>query len=155
MVTECRCHGPSSSCTLKTCWRKLPPFRKIGDYLFDNFHNAKMVIPWRGGRLLRPKTLLLKKSKRPNRKPRRRDIVFLEKSPNYCEYNEQTGSLGTVGRNCDKGSEGNDGCDLMCCGRGYNTHQYTKTWQCNCTFHWCCKVNCKNCTEKRLEYTCK
>lgn len=155
MATECRCHGTSGSCTLKTCWRKLPPFRKIGDYLFENYNSAKLVIPWRGGRLRRPKTLLLKKSKKPNRKPRRRDLVYLEKSPNYCEYNPNTGSLGTVGRNCNKGSNENDGCDLMCCGRGYNTHQYTKTWQCNCTFHWCCNVNCKNCTEKRLEYTCK
>ncbi|XP_052252058.1 protein Wnt-7b-like isoform X1 [Dreissena polymorpha] len=155
MGTECRCHGTSGSCTLKTCWRKLPPFRKIGDYLFEQYKSAKVVVPWLGGRLRRPKKLLLKKSKQQNRKPRRRDLVFLDKSPNYCEYNIRTGSLGTVGRNCNKTSNENDGCDLMCCGRGYNTHQYTRTWQCNCTFHWCCNVNCKNCTEKRLEYTCK
>lgn len=156
MGTECRCHGTSGSCTLKTCWKKLPPFRKIGDYLFQQYkHNVKAVLPWRGGRLRRPKTLLLKQSKQPNRKPRKKDLVYLEKSPNYCEYNINTGSLGTVGRQCNKGSVDNDGCDLMCCGRGYNTHQYTKTWQCNCTFHWCCSVNCKNCTEKRLAYTCK
>lgn len=155
MGTECRCHGTSGSCTMRTCWRRLPPFRKIGDYLFDHYLKAKMVVPWVGGRLRRPKTLLLKKSKRPNRKPRRRDLVHLEKSPNYCEFNEKTGSLGTIGRKCNKSSTGNDGCDLMCCGRGYNTHQFTKTWQCNCTFHWCCDVKCKNCTDKKLEYTCK
>lgn len=156
MSVECRCHGPSGSCTMKTCWRRLPSFRKIGDYLFQQYQNAKAVVPWTGGsRLKRPRTLVLKKSKRPNRKPRRRDLVYLDKSPNYCEYDTQTGSLGTVGRRCNRTSEGNDGCTLLCCGRGYNTHQYTKTWQCNCTFHWCCKVDCNNCTEKRLEYTCK
>jgi wingless-type MMTV integration site family protein 7 len=43
----------------------------------------------------------------------------------------------------------------MCCGRGYNTHQYTKTFQCNCKFHWCCHVNCQRCQERTEEYTCK
>lgn len=50
---------------------------------------------------------------------------------------------------------GTDGCDLLCCGRGYNTHQYTRTVQCKCEFHWCCTVKCDTCTEKIEEYTCK
>ena len=156
MKKECKCHGTSGSCTMKTCWTRLPPFREIGDHLLKKYKTAKLVIPWRrGSRLQRPNTLILKKSKKPNRKPRRSDLAYLERSPNYCEYDARTGSLGTVGRRCNRTSTENDGCDLMCCGRGYNTHQYTKTWQCNCTFHWCCDVICNNCTEKRLEYTCK
>ena len=155
MKLECRCHGPTASCSIKTCWRRLPSLREVGGYLFKQYHKSKQVVPWLGSRLLRPNALVLKKSNRPNRKPKRRDLVYLERSPNFCEYNLTTGSLGTVGRKCNKGSRGTDGCTLMCCGRGYNTHQYTRTWQCNCTFRWCCEVNCKNCTEKQLEYTCK
>ncbi|KAJ8910611.1 hypothetical protein NQ315_017489 [Exocentrus adspersus] len=50
---------------------------------------------------------------------------------------------------------GTEGCDLMCCGRGYNTHQYTKTFQCRCKFHWCCRVDCDTCSERTEEYTCR
>ncbi|KAK3601604.1 hypothetical protein CHS0354_027852 [Potamilus streckersoni] len=156
MGTECKCHGVSGSCTMKTCWTRLPPFRKIGEHLLNKYNSAKLVKPWiSGDRLQRPKYLIIKKSKRPNRKPRRSDLVYLERSPLYCDYDPETGSLGTVGRKCNRTSTGNDGCDLMCCGRGYNTHQYTRTWQCNCRFHWCCYVNCNNCSERREEYTCK
>nr|CAD7257898.1 unnamed protein product [Timema shepardi] len=89
------------------------------------------------------------------RVPRRSDLVFLQDSPNYCEKDPSKGSLGTSGRLCNRTSRGTDGCDLMCCGRGYNTHQYTKTWQCHCKFHWCCYVNCDTCSERTEEYTCK
>lgn len=50
---------------------------------------------------------------------------------------------------------GTDGCDLMCCGRGYNTHQFTKTKQCRCTFYWCCYVKCDTCVDRTEEHSCK
>ena len=56
---------------------------------------------------------------------------------------------------CARVIAGSDGCDLMCCGRGYNTHQHTRKWQCDCKFHWCCYVKCKMCSERVEEYTCK
>lgn len=52
-------------------------------------------------------------------------------------------------------SSGAGGCDLLCCGRGYNTHQYTRTWHCNCKFYWCCYVQCNTCMEDTEEHTCK
>ncbi|CAL1289142.1 unnamed protein product [Larinioides sclopetarius] len=162
--TECKCHGVSGSCTMKTCWNTLPPFGKTGDYLMRRYHEAKRVFARWGTntkytlaqlRRNRPLYLRTRNTKRPHRKPRPRDLVYLDKSPNYCEADPLKGSPGTSGRHCNRTSKGTDGCDLMCCGRGYNTHQYERTAQCNCKFHWCCYVDCQLCTERTEIYSCK
>uniref|UniRef100_A0A8D8Q9G2 Protein Wnt n=2 Tax=Cacopsylla melanoneura TaxID=428564 RepID=A0A8D8Q9G2_9HEMI len=185
LQTECKCHGVSGSCTMKTCWRTLPPFKVIGDALMKKYHKARGVsavtIPSSTSRSLKsysspslpslslssptpsPKTTssnlqlaLLKRSGRSTmQRPRRAELVYLEPSPNYCERDLNLGSLGTVGRHCNRTSRGMDGCDLMCCGRGYNTHQISRAWQCRCKFHWCCYVQCDTCSERIEVYTCK
>ncbi|VEN61673.1 unnamed protein product, partial [Callosobruchus maculatus] len=167
LIVECKCHGVSGSCTMKTCWKSLPPFRQIGDNLMKKYYRARAVAvrstPQPGPRdtssyprrnrkmhlvLLKGRTVL----KKP---PKKSDLVYLQLSPNYCERDLAAGSLGTFGRSCNRTSRGIDGCDMMCCGRGYNTHQYMKTFQCRCKFHWCCKVECETCNERTEEYTCK
>ena len=153
MGTQCKCHGVSGSCTVKTCWTRLPDFRKVGDFLMTKYLKSRSVDSFRGGHARKPIFLTLKKHK--HLKPRKRELVHLHKSPNYCEYDPLTGSLGTVGRHCNRTSKLTDGCDLMCCGRGYNTHQFTKVWQCKCKFHWCCRVTCEECRVETEEYTCK
>ncbi|KAK5648807.1 hypothetical protein RI129_003699 [Pyrocoelia pectoralis] len=166
LITECKCHGVSGSCTMKTCWKTLPQFRQIGDTLMKKYYRARPVASSfatpgprqtdNANKKRRKLHLVLKKGKMPIRKaPKRADLVFLQMSPNYCEKDLAAGSLGTVGRTCNRTSPGTDGCGLMCCGRGYNTHQYTRTWQCRCKFHWCCYVNCDTCSERTEEYTCK
>lgn len=155
MQTECKCHGVSGSCAMKTCWTTLPSFRMIGDTLTAKYTRAKQVEPIHGHRARKPIFLKLKRGSRSHKKPRRRHLVFLDRSPNYCEYDSGTGSLGTQGRMCNKTGDDTHACDLMCCGRGYNTHQFTRTWQCDCKFHWCCHVTCNQCSEKTEEFTCK
>lgn len=158
LKTECKCHGVSGSCTMRTCWKSLPPFSLVGDYLMGAYKRSKKVTitPQRA-----PKHLLKLKAAitrgRPKGRVRPRDLVFLEESPNYCERDPSSQSQGTEGRDCNRTSRGvTDGsCDLLCCGRGYDTHQYTRTWQCNCKFHWCCYVNCHTCREKTERYVCK
>ncbi|XP_076289083.1 protein Wnt-7b isoform X7 [Lasioglossum baleicum] len=210
LQTECKCHGVSGSCTVRTCWRTLPSFRQIGDALMKKYYRAKPVVaitppppptiqsldtlystssemppilgndaktqgkpndigksrhdrqpPKKAVKPRRPH-LVLKRTKSSGgpaigqkRIPKRSELVFLQSSPNYCEPDLAHGSLGTQGRYCNRTSKGTDGCDLMCCGRGYNTHQFTRTWQCRCKFHWCCRVHCETCTERTEEYTCK
>ncbi|KZS00711.1 putative Protein Wnt [Daphnia magna] len=49
------------------------------------------------------------------------ELIHIHKSPNYCVEDPKKGILGTSGRVCNKNSTGSDSCDLLCCGRGYNT----------------------------------
>ncbi|XP_067554478.1 protein Wnt-7b isoform X1 [Pseudorca crassidens] len=154
MKLECKCHGVSGSCTTKTCWTTLPKFREVGHLLKEKYNVAVQVEVVRASRLRQP-TFLRIKQLRSYQKPMETDLVYIEKSPNYCEEDAATGSVGTQGRLCNRTSPGADGCDTMCCGRGYNTHQYTKVWQCNCKFHWCCFVKCNTCSERTEVFTCK
>ena len=144
----CKCHGVSGSCSLKTCWNQLPSFRETGDRLKDKYDGATHVHFNRQG------TKLVQSNTRYN-KPTKEDLIYLQQSPDYCDYNPETGSQGTKGRRCNRDSEGMDGCNLMCCGRGYNTYKITVTERCHCKFHWCCYVKCKTCRRQIDVHTCK
>ncbi|KAI4823765.1 protein Wnt-7a [Gymnodraco acuticeps] len=155
MRLECKCHGVSGSCTTKTCWTTLPKFRELGYILKEKYAQAVHVESIKASRNKRPKFLKIKKPY-SYRKPLDTDLVYIDKSPNYCEADLVSGSLGTQGRVCNKTMMQHiSGCDLMCCGRGYNTHQYSRVWQCNCKFLWCCYVKCNTCSERTEVYTCK
>ncbi|XP_013789007.1 protein Wnt-7b-like, partial [Limulus polyphemus] len=157
MLTECKCHGVSGSCTIRTCWKTLPSFTQVGDFLMEKYRRAKRAFPFWGNQkgLSTPSHLRVRRSKLPNSKPISKNLVYLERSPNYCDLDLSLGSPGTRGRRCNRTSNGIDGCALMCCGRGYNTHQLTQSWQCNCKFQWCCDVKCNMCKDKLEAYTCK
>jgi len=145
---------------MKTCWVTLPRFRAVGDRLTTRYWRARRVEPIRGQRAMKPVFLRLRRRLHADTKPVRRYLVYLDASPTYCEPEVRTGSLGTRGRRCNRSVAGTDGdslgsCERLCCGRGYDTRVYTRRWQCGCTFHWCCKVECLSCNERVEEYTCK
>lgn len=81
--------------------------------------------------------------------------VYSEDSPDFCRYNERTGSLGTQGRTCNGTSAGVGGCDLLCCGRGHDSRHVKDKFNCRCRFRWCCEVTCDTCQEKRTLHTCR
>ena len=101
------------------------------------------------------------------------DLVYLVTSPDYCELDVKKGSLGTKGRECNpvsfpmtpfytlfssyvllQKSKGIDGCDLLCCNRGYTTRRERRTERCKCKFHWCCYVECEECVRDVQISTC-
>lgn len=148
MRTECKCHGLSGSCTLRTCWRKMPPFREVGNRLKEKFDGAAKVIAGNDGHSFMPDDRTIKT-------PTRTDLVYSEDSADFCKPNRRTGSLGTQGRVCNATSQGVDGCELLCCSRGYTTRQVKEKVNCKCTFRWCCEVTCSVCTERRVIHTCR
>lgn len=68
---------------MRVCWRKLGPFRSIGDELSKKFDGATRVQLIHGNR--RPR---LKPALKDMKKPTKRDLVFIDYSPDYCERNE-------------------------------------------------------------------
>ncbi|GLG97886.1 Protein Wnt-1 [Gryllus bimaculatus] len=164
MRKECKCHGMSGSCTVKTCWMRLPHFRVVGDNLKDRFDGASRVLVGNAGSPRGPGAgkgkgnrynFQLQPYDAQHKPPGRKDLVYLDQSPNFCERNPRQGIQGTHGRECNETSLGLDGCDLMCCGRGHRSQEVMLVERCHCTFHWCCEVKCKTCHVRKTIHTCQ
>lgn len=147
MQLRCRCHGMSGSCTMQTCWLVMPSFREVGERLKDRYDGAAKVIASNDGVNFIPEGETIKP-------PTREDLVYTDTSPDFCVASHRTGSLGTQGRECNITSMATDGCDLMCCNRGYVADIEVRTVSCNCKFEWCCEVKCQKCNERRPRFTC-
>ena len=154
MELKCRCHGISGSCELKTCWRTLPSFHQVGSFLRKKYDSAVQITERQMRRKLRKKGKVKRKVIVSVPKE---DLVYINKSPNYCLEDKSKGILGTSGRTCNKSSDASDpdSCSLLCCGRGYNTKIEKITTRCDCKFEWCCNVQCSVCESENEVYTCK
>ncbi|ELU12345.1 hypothetical protein CAPTEDRAFT_96953, partial [Capitella teleta] len=149
MTLECKCHGVSGACTIRTCWLALQEFSRVGSYLKTRYDSAKQVSMNPMG------TGLIATTSGGRKKTTRSDIVFFDESPDYCVQDPLAGSLGTADRECNHTSKGPHGCDVMCCGRGYDTHVVRRMRKCDCKFHWCCYVKCRECEELVKVNTCR
>ena len=129
---------------------------KIGDRLMQTYERARQVEPIRGQRSLSAVFLKLKRSA-PNtqKKPQWKELVYLTDSPDYCKRNRTLGVMGTKGRTCRRQGRGPESCSYVCCGRGFDSRVVTLRKQCDCVFHWCCYVTCKECMEVIEETTCR
>ncbi|KAM4645705.1 protein Wnt-2b isoform 2-T2 [Amazona ochrocephala] len=81
---ECKCHGVSGSCTLRTCWLAMSDFRKTGDYLRKKYNGAIQVTMNQDGTGF---TVANKNF----RKPTKTDLVYFENSPDYCVMDKSAG----------------------------------------------------------------
>nr|AMY96432.1 Wnt4 [Eupentacta fraudatrix] len=152
MKVECKCHGVSGSCEVMFCWRSMPSFRKVGNVLKEKFDGATEVAQEKNTSPRRINLVPLNPQYKPHTPS---DLVYLQNSPDFCERNLAIGSLGTQNRTCNKESKAIDGCELLCCGRGYNTKTETLVERCSCKFHWCCYVKCRECPKTVDVHTCK
>ncbi|KAK7069787.1 Protein Wnt-6 [Halocaridina rubra] len=142
---HCKCHGLSGSCTNRTCWKRMPTLRHIGQHLKQKYRNAVKVIPNNDGISFMTANISLKP-------PLEEDLVYLEDSPDFCSFNRRTGSLGTAGRRCNSTGLEESGCESLCCGRPYRSEIKMETETCHCRFKFCCEVTCQKCQVRR-EYS--
>ncbi|XP_051986852.1 protein Wnt-6 [Xyrauchen texanus] len=142
MRTECKCHGLSGSCTLSSCWRKMPLFRQVGDHLMQSFHAAIRVMGGNDGKSLFP-------INPDNPHLDANVLIYSAESPDFCQANQRTGTEGTQGRVCNSTETGPGGCDSLCCGKGFADYTIDYEENCLCQFHWCCVVQCQKCSVKK------
>ena len=95
MLMKCRCHGVSGSCEFKTCWRSLPRFADIGDYLKEKYDKSAVKVSglqdekssgrFRRGLVKKPVELPVSK----------RSLVYIQPSPDYCSDDPQVSQHST------------------------------------------------------------
>jgi hypothetical protein len=193
MKQLCKCHGVSGSCSLKICWKVMPDFRLIGDELMIRYRMAEQIREKRTGERYRKLKMIATRRSTSNNnglaEPHKMitnykdELIYIDKSPNFCRRNRRIGSLGTNGRMCSVLDEGITAtiatlaaqsrsrnvtwlnleheklraaqhCDYLCCGRGYHTRQTEIEEDCDCQFQWCCSVKCKKCKRRIVQYFC-
>nr|ALT56982.1 Wnt16 [Eupentacta fraudatrix] len=151
MKTKCRCHGVSSSCTLKTCWKEMPDMRHIGDFIKERYRSSIHATFKKKKNRLKPR-----KGSLDRRSVKRDRMVHITSSPTFCQRDADNGITGTSGRECNMTGPGPNSCTRLCCGRGYNRRvERIVDDKCNCQFIWCCKVKCQSCEYVREVTTCK
>lgn len=134
MREVCKCHGVSGSCSVKTCWRRVPPIMVTATYLKKKYHRA---VKFEFGN--RP----IRKADPRNRKWPKGQLLYLEKSPTFCSV--------TPNRKCLN----RDNCVTLCCGRGFISHSYKENRHCNCRWKKNFEMICDQCSFEVKEHICK
>ena len=177
MKTLCKCHGVSGSCATQTCWRQIGDFKNVGKYLKKQYKNAAKV-DFSNGMLKQLESVGSNEvemrsnsiSSRDRRtsgtteeaKIKKRNLVFLQPSPDYCRLNPRMGHKGVVGRTCEVDPNSKDQteqirkCTNLCnsCGLHAKKQVVDVISSCNCKFEWCCRISCQTCHKKKIMITC-
>ncbi|XP_063913038.1 protein Wnt-8a-like [Zophobas morio] len=163
MMKSCQCHGVSGSCSFQTCWMKMPTFPQIAKQLKERYDRAMFISYEKIGvgvalgnsarqTLFETDIKILSKG----------NLLYLEKSPNYCFEDIASGWPGTLGRTCSKTTNKaasiseRRSCRHLCRSCGFKARKQQKqvTRMCNCKFTFCCEVKCDVCVEMVNEHYC-
>nr|AID23660.1 wnt-3 [Hofstenia miamia] len=140
---QCKCQGVSGSCATKTCWLVPASLKNISLSLFQSYISAVNV-------KVKPEDWKLKNSDSNLLDPTESQLVFLDPSINYCLKEEDW--HGVSGRQCDPNADSSlstGSCSYICCDQHPTVEEKIITEKCNCSFIWCCHINCNTCSETR------
>ncbi len=137
MNKECRCHGVSGSCELQICRLRPAKLTDISSEIYLNkYKNARYI-----------QSIDYIKFEEKNQ------LIYARKSINYCRSNTFIDYQGIQqGRECF----GNEGCEQVCCNRGYEILTEMKLIpNCHCFFSWnIVNIQCKPCEKKITRMIC-
>jgi hypothetical protein len=137
MKKECRCHGVSGSCELQICRLRPAQLSDISSEIYLNvYKNARLIHSI--DRLKSEENFQLN---------------YARKSINYCRSNPFIDYSGIKsGRECFS----NEGCEHVCCHRGYEILTEMKLIaNCHCFFSWnIVNIQCKSCEKKLTRMIC-
>ena len=151
IVEVCKCHGLSGGCTLRKCTKTLPSLREVSSLLVvEKYNKARRVIPSRDSMNFIPYD-----SSEVAVKPG--DLIYLDKSPDFCFRDISIGSPGVTGLECDGHvRRGSNSCSSRCCDRGFIEKEVEVEVEHGCCkFIWCCSIRCTKCTKKVTLHFCK
>ena len=150
MKTVCKCQGLSGSCTVKTCYQRIPVMATIGGNLVTKYKYATRVLDTR-----RDDTWVLYDPH--GVQPRQNELIYIDSTnPDlFCEPNEAVGSQGTRGRICSVTSLESDACNNLCCDRPYDKADRKVNYDCKCTFVYDhLEMKCSTCNATITETRC-
>ena len=173
MKEVCKCHGVSGSCSIKVCWKVMPDFRQVGNEIMTRYSKASRIEGKEPTeRIQELRDIVLSRFSRnanANMKSNKHkdDLIFIERSPNFCRKMSNDGLVGTSKRMCSHSDQLagvnstrsqllvlHEKCEHLCCGRGFHSRVVEVEEDCECEFQWCCSVKCKKCQKKVVQYFC-
>lgn len=95
LSTACKCHGVSGSCSMKTCWKSLADVRTVGPALIRSYASAVEVENRKVGKTKQRKLVPVLNIRSEFSES---ELIYYNKSPDYCLPEEALGSVGTKGR---------------------------------------------------------
>ena len=112
-TTTCRCHGISGTCTVQTCYSRVVSVEEVGEIIFQRYGGAIRVEEDDNdqGEIV---------PENPNSDPPTEDdLIFCDRSPDFCVANNLTGIVGVAHRLCDPNSNNRNACSTICCNYGH------------------------------------
>jgi len=124
----------SGSCTVKTCFKKVPDIEEIGEELLKRYDIARRVKKGNGNKIVpaEPLSPPLTSS----------ELAYCEYSPNFCKRDLSNGVYGSIGRQCWQDRNDLSSCAVLCCGGPVVQRQVRKE-DTVCEFVWCCRIECR------------